>query len=589
MTSDPSAADPDAKNAAIPAGKADSAQPTKPTAAEAKAAVKAAGNDLPKAKALSLTQQVSIWILVLVVGVLFGMGTSFPLLMQGTSKVGGVDQNEISLRRTVIARLSEIQSGRRGNVDSDERIASVVRMARQADAEGLMPRGRALDEAVDAYIAVPIAGGRTLRDALVENQGGPYEVSRTELARFISERKAVEALQARHVAVPAIPLTVASQVASLREDKLSADEVVLDASSFLPVIADDDAELPAIYDNLRARRFTRPAAVVLTIVVADPAAFAAAETVSDDELAKRFESTKDLYKKPNPDPKAAAEYKPLSEVAGELKLAIQMEKAGKTASAKINAFNQQVEEFVADKDATRLIAAAKAAGLEVRENVLADEPVDGVITLGDLGSFKDLIQIHSNDKTPGFLSNPVPTDSATPRWLILRLESHRDAGFRPLAEVRAEVKEELAAKRAYAPFLAAAESARSAAEKVGLAAWVASPDAARWKTTVANVSLRATETLTPPPAERGGSAAEPRLAASLAATAVKPVVLVTVGDGLPGGATPKVKLVQAKDYTPAAAPAEADRTQSAEAYRNVLQGYRSSRYQLELSEKMNPR
>lgn len=573
--------------------------PAKPVAPVVKEVVKDAEvvstpskpDGLPTIKPISFSQQIFIWSMVLVVGVLFGVGSSWQFLEQPTRVIGGISETDILPRKDVAERLQGIigrETGERFAAPTYEGYANNLRLARYAAGQGLMPAGADLDRVLNEFLAKQVPGGtRTYRDLLVEHQGAKDQVSRPQLAQYLAEQAAVEALYVRHLAAPAVPLTVAEQIEVLRRTRIAADEVTLTAEHLLPTVGADDAELQTTYDSLRATRFTRRAQVTATTAAADFVALTAQAVVGEAETQAWYEGHKETYRKaPAPDakPDAAPEYKPLAEVAAEIKATLARQQAEKAAQAAVTAFNTVIEEKDLERaDAAAFSAAAKAAGLVVSESLVIAEPQNGEIDLGAFGRIKDPAGIFAKD--PGFISNPLQAAGAERTWFVLRVDAKAPAGFRAFDEVKAELQQIVAGNRAYKALLEQAEVLRAAAEKAGpggLAKLIADPANAAWKAASIESSLAPLEELRAPAPEIGASAGEPRLAASLTLPE-RPVALAEVAGK---AVVPSVRLLQVKSVTRDDASPAMPADRAASAYRQALTGYRGTQFDRELRDQL---
>lgn len=555
-----------------------------------------------KAKPLTISQQVLIWSLILVVGVLFGMGTSVGVLQETQADIGGVTQREILLRQGVDRRLAQALSYP-GLVGSSEMYARRVKLARVAAAQGLMPDGDALEKLVDDFLARPTpTGGRTVREVLVEARGGDKEVTRAELKRKIAEEAAATAYQRRHLITPAVPLAAGESLSMVFQDQVPVLETALDASRFVQPVDDNDPELQQAYDRLRSQgRFVRPESVRLTIAHADLAALTtqAKAAVTDEQAKAYYEAHKldpDFLKPAPPTPPASAtaaaapatppapESRPFDEMKPVIADRLAAEQAAKRARAAADALDAEVEAADGQLDLATFKAAAAKVGLQVVEawveSPAKQDQGPRLLTIPALGTMRDESQLFAKDKEPGFISRVVPIQGAAGSIpSVLRLESRDSGGFRPLPDVKADVVRHLQGQRTYATFLAEATKAREQSQRVGLAAWVASADGQAWKATTAPGSYAASAELAAPSAEVGGTAGDPVVAASLAMPA-RPVALLSAPAE---NDLPRMKLVQATGYTPAPAiPDVAMRARYADGYREQLTQYRQRLFEPEL-------
>ncbi|MBA2480117.1 MAG: hypothetical protein H0V44_05595 [Planctomycetes bacterium] len=572
-----------------------------------------ASGDMPKAKELSFAQKAGIWVLIVIVGALFGMSGSLSILQEGDRTISGISEREIEVRFQIAKRLQSILPEQ--FMASFEEYAQMLKIARAAEEEGLMPAGHALDVAVDEFLAKKLPDRtRTYKDALVENIGGKNEVSRVELKRFLAERIAVQAFRLRHVYAPAVPVGAADDLTSVyapkigqdptnwqammtfpqtSADQVLVDEVVLQGTAQLPTIADDDADLQVTYERLRGERFTRPEAVTATIAHADLAKILAATQIADADAQAYFDNHPDEFaKQPAPDakPDAKPETKPFAEVKAEIVEKLRKEAADKAARKQLEAFDQVVDAQGLDgqKDNTAFKQAALDAGLMIKDNVLIESPASarpseggqgGVreLVIADLGTLKDQVGLFNRDKDLGFTTRALKTSGTTATWLVLRIDGRRDAGFKELSEVKTEIVEYLRGQRAYKPFMEQAESARAAAEKLGpngLTAYLATPEGSKWNAQVTPAPMAPAHVLRVPAKDIGQLSSDSRVAGSLI-VAEHPVALVEA-EAVPGSEVPRAKLVQARGYQVGRPADPRMRTVQTRYYRSELENYRSS-------------
>jgi hypothetical protein len=593
--------------------------PADPTSADAGAQEKpggGGGEQMPKAKELSFSQKLFVWILIIIVGALFGMSGSLSVIQGENATINGISQREIDVRFQTAKKLQAVLGEQ--FLASYESYAQMLKVARAAQKEGLMPSGDALDAAVDDFLAKKLGDKRTYKDALVENKGGKNEVSRDELKRFLSERFAVKAFQVRHVYAPAVPVGAADDLTTVigpkigqdsqnymammifpqtSADQVLVDEVVIDGSALLPTIDENDADIQVTYERLRNARFTRPEAVTVTIAHADMAKILAATQIGDPEAKAYYDAHLQEFPKPpaaDAKPDAKPEPRPYDEVKAEIAEKLRREAADKAARRQVEDFDQIVDAKQLDeqKDNAAFKLAAQEAGLSVKEGVLVEapsgratspgEPASRDLVLADLGAIKDQVGLFNHDKEPGFTTRALKSDGASATWLVLRLDGRRDAGHKDLAEVKPEVMNYLRAQRGYKTFMEQAEAARAAAEKLGangLAAYLATPEGAKWHATLVPATLPPAEVLRVPPKEPALPSSDSRVAGSLI-VAEHPVALVEV-EATPGSDVPKAKLVQARGYQVGRPPDARVRTMQANYYRRELENYRSSLFNQE--------
>ncbi len=596
------------------------------------------GAALPKHQQLTMSQHVFIWSLVLVVGVLFGMGSTVPWMSGGHQQVygGDVSESDIMRRQNVAKKLQTTLSpngmGEQFDPSFDryrrrepfEYWVSFIKRARHADSVKLMPGGSALDGIVKEFLNRPLPGSANRRyaEALNETREGDKALTLEELRHFLAERRAVELLDAQHVVAPAVPQLFADDMASLfpdyqsrtQADQVVVDQVILEPGKLLPTIADDDVELVATYDKLKPTKFTQPAAVEVCIAYADAKALAAKAEVTEAEIKSWYDGHLQDYVKPAEAPKPEdkkdgeapkpptppeaikapeppkVEYKPLTEVAAGIKEKLAKDKAAVEAKRLVMAFDANAEELEQQKDPAAFKTAAAKHGLAVREKVSLDQPGKdraGQLDAGDFGTLSEN-QLHLFNQDLGAITRPVLSEGADPTWVIVRVESKRDGGFRELKDpaVAKEVKAVVAAKRGWAEFAKQAEAARGAAELLGpggLKKWVESEAGKAWNTKADSATLGALTDLKAPPAESGGVPGDSRPLVSLAMPA-RPVALANATEK--EGDMPRFRLVQVTDYKPAAAPQGEARVQRADQYRQCLESYRTQLFYRELNDRL---
>lgn len=601
------------------------------------------GFALPKSQQLTRSQQVFIWALVLFVGILFGAGPITDTLLGQTNRVtyvaGDISENDIHARQGLAVRMQRLLNPRydpSGEVfdpglygrpqDRDEMTKRFwverIRTARYADSLGLLPGGAPLEALVKQFLNKPLPGSKDKRyvDALQEAEGTEGGVTLQELRRHLAEERGAQLVMVARVAVPAVPVASGDLVNALpprtqqdyfsghRGDQVAADEVILTAKHLLPEVKDDDAEIQATYDDLKGTRFIRPAAVESSIAFADVAALAAKAAVADSDVEAHYNAHKEEFRKPveppKPEEKKAegdaakaeekkpeppkVEYKPLAEVAAEIKTKLARERAEQQAHELVRQFNTAADELVSDRDNLRFKAKAAELGLTVREKVFIEEPrAGGTLDAGEFGLLSES-QLHLFNQEIGTITSAVQSTGPKATWLVLRIDGRREAGFRELADpvVKGEIKAVLAGRRAYKDLLAKAEEARAAAEKLGpggLKKWAESDAAKPWEAKATNNKLSSLQQIVPPAPEAGGPAiGEGRMLASLAMPE-RPVVL---GDSPAQADVPAVRLVQITDYLPANPAVGEARVERANTYRDLLERYRNALFQRELNDQL---
>jgi hypothetical protein len=560
----------------------------------------AADPHLPKHQKMTVGQHLFVWTMVVVVGVLFGMGSNVNMLGHSSATISGIDQNEIFARQRIARKLQDALNpnqmpayygGEMFVQQHQEGYAENILLARQAEAEGLKPAGATLDGIVSDFLAKKL-GERTYGDALAD-LGGDRKVTEVELRRFLAEREAVDLLRATHVITPAVPLATVDAIAALR-DQVEIDEVVIDAKPVLPEIKPDDTEVQSTYDRLRGERFRRPAARIVTIATTDLAKLSDAVTITDADLASYYDAHKDEFAKPVEKDKDGKElpktFKALTEVAGDIRTRLRRERAEAKSKELVEGFDKSLaDQGVETLELAAFKAAAQKAGLTVNDNVTIDEPEKGAdLAVTGVGQL-DENQLHLFAQDVNFVSTAVQAKDGG-AWAVIHLDAKRDAGYRELSDpaVSREVIAVVAGKRAYAGFIKAMETLRADAEKLGpggLRKAVAAEAALKWDvaTKVTTVTKPVLDELRAPAADFGGIPGEARVLASLL-VAARPVAL-DAEEAVAG--VPRVRLVQAVKLKAGEAVPEANRARMAEGYRKGLERYRETLYQADLANRIS--
>ncbi|MBA3699828.1 MAG: hypothetical protein H0W78_13350 [Planctomycetes bacterium] len=631
--------------------------PAKPDPAESKDDAKKDKDSfaLPKNQQLSTTQQVFVWALVLFVGVLFGAGPIADTLLGNTDRVeehAGVSENDILGRQSVARRLQDLLNPERDpsgeyfdpmsynrQIDIKRYWAYRIKMTRRADALGLLPNGGSLDKLVKEFLNKPVPGNATKRyvDALQEVEGTDAGVTLLNVHRYVAEDRALRLISAARLVAPVVPAAAGDLVPPMnqmdyfrgnRGDQVAIDEVVLSATHLLPEIKEDDLEIQQTFERLKGVRFISLTAIETTVAYVDVAALAAKTVVPDANIEAYYNAHKDDYRKPpepvkpeekkpeekkpeenKPDAPAEAkpeekpptepkiEFRPLSEVAAEIKSKLARELAEKQSEELVQQFDAAVEPLLSDKDNTRFKAKASELGLLTREKVFIEEPRSGgTLDAGEFGMLSET-QLHLFNQEQHAITSAVKSTGDKAAWLVLRIDGRREAGFRELSDpsVKAEVKAVLQGERAYKDLLTKAEEIRAAAEKLGpggLKKWAESEAAKPWSAKLASRKEPVFDInpfqqgpgglseIVPPPAAAGeASSLETKPLVALA-VAERPVVL---GYQEPQGDVPAVRLVQVTDYLPEAPVTGTGRVERAQTYRAMLLNYR----QFLLQQQMN--
>ena len=560
-----------------------------------KDAVPDSNGEAPKvAKPLALSQQIFIWTMVAIVGVIFGVGASFSLVFAPTQRIAGLAEGEVLHRMQMAEKLERVLNPNGSPwqplfkqppwVENQlEGYATDLRLARIGEARGLMPKGQALDRIEQDFLAKPMTGSssRTFLDALREHVGGVDQVDRNHLRRHLAEMASRRSLSLRSAIAPAVPRAIAADISGLRSDRAELAEVVLSGARFIPEVKPDDAEIPAAYERLRGSRFTKPGGVTIAIALADRDELGKALTISDTDAEAWYTVHKDQYPgEPDAkDPAKAVAAKPFSAVKDQVVARLRSESGSSEAQKAIAVLNQEADVLEGDKDPARLRNAIAAAKLKLVELTVEDR-TPGTVDLGALGTIKDVMRLFGREHEVGFLSEPQITSAG--HWIMLRLEKRTEPGFQDLDSVRAEVARHVAGRRAWKPLLEAATKLRDELAGKGpgaLAAWAASEDAKAWNVSLVNKPQPLTSQLPVPAAEADGTPGEPQLLAALA-MAARPLALVSAEPAWEGE-VPRLRLVQVGEIKPGPRDGLAE-AQFAGQFRSSLARYGNALFSREL-------
>ena len=545
---------------------------------------------------MTFGQHVFIWLMILLVGVIFGIGSTVGVLQQGATYIDeqkDITAAEITARRRVTDRLEMAlnpnpeRTGRFLFRRGDPQWAAHIRMARIATKDGLVPTGSALDRLVSEFLAEKSESGRSYGAVLKDQVGSKHEVDLLDLRIFLAERQGVDALMQRTSSVPAVP-GIAAEL--MTEEKFTVDQVELTAAQFLKPVAEDDPELETAYQKLRPTRFTSPAAADLKVAFADINVLRTkvVNGLTEADLKAWYDSHPGALTRPKADKPTETEPIPFAEAKDQVRDKLSRERAVPEAQKLVAAFNEIVSaDGLTEKDSTAFSAAAEKAGLKVQVHVLAEQTDSKPYALGDLGAVHDVVGFFNRSQAPGLITNLINTEGAESNPVIIRLDARRESGFKPLAEVKPQVREWLAGRRAWKELLAAAETARAAAAKTGLAAWAAAPEQAAWKTAVKSETARPTRKVQAPPAEPDGPPGDSQPIAALALPG-RPIGLDRMEPGNAGD-LPRVRLVQVTKVEPGPPQTAESSKYMVEYYRYMLRGYLNELAQERLRDRMGGR
>jgi hypothetical protein len=520
--------------------------------------------------------------------------------------MGDVTDHDVMTRMDAMRRLYAAINPN-AYVGEMQMVARQVILAWEAEREGLMPQGEVLDKLVQEFLNEELPNNPSRRnvDALEDSKGSGNEVTLDELRRFVAEKEATSALSTRNISAPAVPLNAANETfatafsqmdTTLEGEKIRADLVILSAKALLVEVADDDPEIQTTYDELRAARFVTPAVAVLSVARADQTALAEKAAISDEDIKKYYDENKHEFMKPIDAEEAEdgkipePEFKSLESVTDDIKKKLATQAAETRAKAMMIAFEQSIQDLgLEEADAEAFKKAATAAELVV-DSFDVREKTEGTLAIGSFGDLKQKERdIGLFTQKLGFISGLTQTTAEPPTWMLFRLDDKREAGAKDLndPDVKKEVKERIAGKRAYKQLLTEAEAIRAAAEKSGpggLRAWFDTEEAKKWNAKVIPQSYAPLTELRPPADEQGIVTGEGRLAISMALPSA-PVILVNADKT--DEDIPSLKIVQGVDAKSAAELSPEQRARLAESYRGSIERHRQSLYWNEISSKFS--
>ncbi|MEK7412738.1 MAG: peptidylprolyl isomerase, partial [Planctomycetota bacterium] len=556
------------------------------------------GTALPPTKQLTMTHQLFIWTMIVIVGVLFGVGSSCQMMTQPVREVMNVNEGEIIPRMQVAERLEKILNSNghplypkfsisRQYQNPEAQYALRLKHARYSQSLGLMPQGAALDRIERDFLATPMPGSttRNYQMALLEHDGGPEQITREELRRYLAERSANNALSLRYDIQPALPRTVGGEVKAAELDQCQLNEVVLTGTALLPAVKPDDPEIATTYERLKSKQFIRLERLSVAIALADRDKLGAAITPTEDELKAWFAAHKAQFPgDPDPkDPKKEPTPKTLEQVKDQVIAKIRNERGSAAAQKLIDDFNANAEELESKKDATEYRNAVSKAKLDLVVQHIEDRK-PGTLDLGKLGTIKDVGHLFGHEHDIGILTQPIETSLG--HWVVLRIESRHEAGFQTLEEVKPKVISYLAGRRAWKNLVDQANKIRDSLKGPGaLTAWAATSEGKAWNATATTKDVSLLQELHQAAKEPDSTSTDTFLVASLAMPG-RPVQLAAT-DSSWDGDIPRMRLVQVGEIKPGTMDIANERLISA--YRDALERFSGSLFNHDINAKIGIR
>lgn len=256
---------------------------------------------------MTLSQHLVVVFLIVAVGILFGMGPVMALVFGGGGSgaafqdISSDDARELYLmeqRRDRILGLPgrPLRDGPSPYLDW----AQSLWMAEIADEQGLMPKGAALDEAVDDFLNTPTRnrdGEETTVRSLLANYHGTEPLNMRDLKRLVQVDAAQAALGDGFSQPPAISAAHIDNLMRMQEDQVQLTQVVLTTAPLLErfreAAANDDSRIADAYESLKTTYFQIPPLKIISAVVVDPALIAPAVAVSSDALETWYVANRD--------------------------------------------------------------------------------------------------------------------------------------------------------------------------------------------------------------------------------------------------------------------------------------------------------
>ncbi|TVR44866.1 MAG: hypothetical protein EA402_05880 [Planctomycetota bacterium] len=548
-------------------------------------------SDSPK-PLVSFGQQLLIAVLVVAVGLLFGMGPVLEALRQPTpaQHVAGISDNDVFRHQRTAERLQTLLNpnfDRSGEVFAPSRDRNHYLMellyAKLAEQDGLAPRLSQIRDHFQAWQQRRVPGEEsvTYGSALQEALGTRNAVDAVAVKEFLRVRLAAEAYEERHVTVPSAPQAISDGVVRAGQTRVRVASVTLDSAhlvndELLAEIAADEAAVLSAYDDLRTRLYRTPARRSVVLYVADAQAISDAIVVEEDVLRTRYDEvvatrfTRTTRDEDGSERQIVQDFADVrsqlhEEAAREIAADLAARLAGRFRNALMDA--GLVGQGEANMENLRPLAAVsigpedhpalrESVALRIIEDVVIDQPPQGQTrtALGDFGML-DLgdLNLFTDDIAVGYLAapyRPLREDGTRSSTQVLTLVTGlHPAGYRPLDEVRDDVVRWLAARQVYEDLLTAAREIAQGARAESLESVFADEDVQARRNIVSPTTstFQALEALHLPAERLGGTRPDPRFAISLAAAsdAVKVVQASPIEN--PEGAwaeRPRLRVIQ---------------------------------------------
>lgn len=548
-------------------------------------------------------QQIIIAVLVVAVGLLFGMGPVVAVLQQpGPGQImAGISEAEANRYQRTAERLQRILNPEHGQDGEffmprtqDEAPVPQLLYARMAEQEGLAPNASQMDDYFRNWQRRTLPGSQTTYGAALSHAAsGRNAVEPSAVVDFLRVRVAADAFRSRNVTVPATSPVLARDFTKAYMQQLSVRQVIFDSQHLVDEDAiaavDDEHRIEDAFHRLRDRHFTTKANRTVNLYVADVSEIARRVAISDEQIEARYAAERDerftstvTLEGDDGEAQEVTTVKELDEVRAVLREELAEEAAREIVGLLANTLRRTLQEEglagstsvsaddmdpIADlvridsEDDPRL---ESWVGLRVIRDVVIERPEEGtgVASMGEIGGI-DLgeLNIFTEDYNPGFLSAPYRPhleggDRSASQALIL-ITGAEEAGYRSLDAVRDSVVRYLAARDQHEALVEAAKDLMERARAAGSIDAVLAEDEAlrqRWhvESTVER-SINGLQVLQPPADSLDGT--RPPYFYALSLGAGNDPIQAVLADGQASGSgpwreRPRLRVLELVDVEP---------------------------------------
>lgn len=367
--------------------------------------------------------------------------------------------------------------------------AETLKLARQAEREGLSPKGEVLEMILKTFLNTKVDDKeqRPIGHILDEYSRSPKAVSRDSLLFYLKTTHAGYILRdVRSGNPPIIPTMVGKVLASFESDKITCLDAEFDVANFiddktLAAVKADTAAIQAEYEKMKDS-FKVEASATLALITASAKDIAPLIIVPEAQILAEYEKEKDLKYRlpaaPGDATNAAIRYRPLSEVRTDIHYALAKEPAKNVARDLCKRFDQYTiknkekllqpntpfalliqaaEEISLGPDVQPLLS--RPATLAVLQNIPVTSDAGGNFSLGVYGVLKGYDIFKNPVGWTSTFTPPKMIDEETGRFATLHLSAKRNATWKDLKDpaVHSKVVQRLATQKAYGNALNAAK------------------------------------------------------------------------------------------------------------------------------------